>query len=519
MDRYQDMLINAWRESCRYIDIRESLDTITRLLARRIPLRELIVADCDTQRQSVEIISSSAGLPAMRTKTELTASQMKRLIGWCKGRELMKVPAGGKAPGPLASLFTEMSPIELLIGPLVSEHQSAGLLVFMAEAGTTFSAVHQKLATVLLEPLSAALENHHRLRELIALREAAEAEKRSLLTRLGRENLSEDIVGATGGLSGVMERVSLVSRSDVQVLILGETGSGKEVIARAIHTRSLRSSGPFIRVNCGAIPPDLIDSELFGHQQGAFTGATSTRRGWFERADEGTLFLDEIGELPLAAQVRLLRVLQEGVFERVGAESSIKVNVRIIAATHRDLAMMVQAGKFREDLWYRIAVFPVLLPPLRERPEDIAALAKHFAKRAAVRFGLLPQTPTPADIATLAKYNWPGNVRELASVVDRAAILGDGRSLEITKALGFASPAQAPNSIARPLASGNSVASGRQDESLDEVMKQHIVATLHQTRGRIEGPSGAARILRINPHTLRARMRKLGIEWADFRKR
>ena len=194
----------------------------------------------------------------------------------------------------------------------------------------------------MLEPCAVALDNDHRLHELRALREAAEADKRFLLTRLGREELSAPIIGADRGLRSVMERVGLVTRSDVPVLILGETGSGKEVIARAIHDRSPRARGPFLRVNCGAIPPELIDSELFGHEKGSFTGATATRRGWFERANEGTLFLDEIGELPFAAQVRLLRVLQDGSFERVGGEHSIKVDVRIIAATHRDLAVMVQ---------------------------------------------------------------------------------------------------------------------------------------------------------------------------------
>jgi hydrogenase-4 transcriptional activator len=328
--------------------------------------------------------------------------------------------------------------------------------------------------------------------------------------------VTETIVGANGRLRPVMERVTLVSPSDVPVLILGETGSGKEVIARAIHTRSARAAGPFIRVNCGAIPPDLIDSELFGHEKGSFTGAVSTRRGWFERADEGTLFLDEIGELPAAAQVRLLRVLQEGAFERVGGERSLKVDVRIVAATHQDLATMVQDGKFREDLWYRIAVFPIVLPPLREHPEDIAALAEHFAQRAAVRFGLTPQLPSPQDIALLAGYAWPGNVRELIAVIDRAAILGAGKRLEVGKALGLipgVSP-QAPTTDHSPPPPPSLAFTCR---SLDAVMTQHIEATLEATHGRIEGPHGAARLLGVNPYTLRGKMRKLGIDWSRFR--
>ena len=236
---------------------------------------------------------------------------------------------------------------------------------------------------------------------------------------------------------------------------------------------SARAAGPFIRVNCGAIPPDLIDSELFGHEKGSFTGAVGTRRGWFERADEGTLFLDEIGELPPAAQVRLLRVLQEGVFERVGGEHSIKVDVRIVTATHQDLATMVQHGRFREDLWYRIAVFPIVLPPLREHPEDIAALAEHFARRAALRFGLTPQLPSPQDIALLTDYAWPGNVRELAAVIDRATILGAGKRLEVGKALGLLPGVHPPPSTTDdPPPAQRSLAPTRL--SLDAAMTQHI---------------------------------------------
>ena len=271
-----------------------------------------------------------------------------------------------------------------------------------------------------------------------------------------------------------------------------------------------------MRVNCGAIPPELIDSELFGHEKGSFTGATGTRRGWFERADEGTLFLDEIGELPHAAQVRCLRVLQEGSFERVGGERSIKVDVRIVAATHRDLAAMVQNGRFREDLWYRIAVFPIVLPPLREHPEDIAALAAHFVHRAATRFGLTPQMPSPQDIALLTAYAWPGNVRELQAVIDRAAILGSGERLEVAKALGVTPGvgilSQTVGQFALAPSPGASTIM-----PLAAAMKQHIEATLAATCGRIEGPHGAARLLKINPHTLRGRMRKLGIDWGMFR--
>ena len=258
--------------------------------------------------------------------------------------------------------------------------------------------------------------------------------------RRKRPGLDAAIVGAEEGLREVMAAVRQVARADVPVLILGETGSGKEVVARALHAQSQRANGPILRVNCGAIPPELIDSELFGHERGSFTGAFGTRKGWFERADGGTLFLDEIGELPLAAQVRLLRVLQDGSFQRVGGERGLSVDVRLVAATNRDLRQAVREGAFREDLWFRIAVFPIPLPPLRERLRDIPALAAHFSLRAAERLGLPPRMPDAADLALLAAYAWPGNIREFASVIERAAILGDGRRLEIARALGVSSP-------------------------------------------------------------------------------
>jgi transcriptional regulator with GAF, ATPase, and Fis domain len=300
-------------------------------------------------------------------------------------------------------------------------------------------------------------------------------------------------------------------------LLLGQTGTGKEVIARVIHTHSSRAPHAFLRVNCGAIPPELIDSELFGHERGAFTGASETRPGWFERADGGTLLLDEVGELPPAAQVRLLRVLQDGWLERVGGRQPIHVDVRIVAATHRDLGAMVTEGRFREDLWYRLAVFPIFLPPLRQRREDIPALAVHFAHRAAVRFSLPLVLPSDDDIALLSEYSWPGNIRELGAVIDRAAILGNGERLEVGPALGLSAQQTPTSPAADPPARPRRLDSFAQILPLDEAMKQHIEAALTVTQGRIEGRRGAAAALKINPHTLRARMRKLGIDWNAFR--
>ncbi|HVQ13827.1 MAG TPA: sigma-54 dependent transcriptional regulator [Vicinamibacterales bacterium] len=323
----------------------------------------------------------------------------------------------------------------------------------------------------------------------------------------------ERLIGGDTGLAAVMSRARIVSRSAAPVLLFGETGTGKEIIARAIHEHSPFRNGPFRRVNCGAIPSELIDSELFGHEQGAFTGAVNRRKGWFEQADGGTLFLDEVGELALAAQVRLLRVVQESELVRVGGERPIKVNIRIVAATHRDLPSMVEQQTFREDLYYRLSVFPIVIPPLRDRPSDIRAFAEYFAERAANRFGLRSVAISDDDVELLAEYPWPGNVREMSAVMDRAVLIGQGRTLNVSGALGQGPRASTPS----PVRSGD--ATPARIAPLDVVIRQHIEAALEATNGRVEGRHGAARLLKINPHTLRARMRKLKIDWRQYRQR
>jgi transcriptional regulator with GAF, ATPase, and Fis domain len=400
-------------------------------------------------------------------------------------------------------------------GPLAAavicdEPRLNAVLLLAGLPGSDLPARTRDAIEALVEPLVPALRHHVREREAQALHEAAEADRRSLLGRLGRKDVVEAIVGADSGLREVMERVAQVARSDAPVLLFGETGSGKEVVARAVHRQSPRAEGPFIRVNCGAIPGDLIDSELFGHERGSFTGAVAQRRGWFERADGGTLFLDEVAELPLPAQVRLLRVLQDGLVQRVGGEQSVAVAVRIVAATSQDLRAMMREGRFREDLWYRLAVFPLYLPPLRERVGDIPALAAHFAQRAAGKLGLAPRLPGDEEIRLLCAYDWPGNIRELASVIERAAILGNGRRLEVAKALGIAA-------VRLPPADGVPVFAKAPPASFDEQARVIIEAALRRSFGRIDGPFGAARQLGLNPQTLRSRMKKLGIESRRFR--
>ena len=443
-------------------------------------------------------------------------NQMASILDWCRRGKVLHCHERGAEP-VLAVVPPKPIKSDVLVGPLALSDDRFGVLVLVAEFGAAFQPEHVDLMQVLLEPFAVALENDRRVAEMAVLRETAEADKRSLLKRLGRENLGDTIVGIGSGLRGVMERIELVSKSDVPVLIFGETGSGKEVVARAIHNGSPRAERPFIRVNCGAIPHELIDSQLFGHEKGAFTGATETRQGWFERADGGTLLLDELGELPLAAQVRLLRILQDGWFDRVGGQRPISVDVRIIASTHRDLPAMVAAGQFREDLWYRLAVFPIVIPPLRERREDIPELARHFAvARGHAGSDFIQSSRLQEDFGELLMdYTWPGNVRELGTVIDRAAILGDGKLLDVAKSLGVPSLARAREARRRPDSTPPPPKPKTMAEivPLDEIIRRHIEATLTATGGRIEGSRGAAELLKINPHTLRGRMRKLKIEW------
>jgi DNA-binding NtrC family response regulator len=329
----------------------------------------------------------------------------------------------------------------------------------------------------------------------IALRREIEAHGRSkAVVHCLAEELRHDMIGRSSALKRLLAQIGKVAPTDSTVLIQGETGTGKELVARAIHSASVRRERALVTVNCAALPRDLVESELFGHEKGAFTGATQQRRGRFELADGGSLFLDEVGELPLEAQAKLLRVLQEGQFDRVGGTRTLRADVRVIAATNRDLRAQVEAGRFRSDLYYRLNVFPIAVPPLRERREDIPLLVEHFAARAARRLGRKLDAVSPAFLERAKAYDWPGNVRELENLVERAVIMSTGPTLEPVEL----------SSESRPAApSGNG--------TLEAMERAHITRVLEQTRWVIEGKQGAAHILGLNPSTLRGRLRKLGI--------
>ncbi|MDX9740582.1 MAG: sigma-54 dependent transcriptional regulator [Gammaproteobacteria bacterium] len=504
-----ETLLKVWREIGLHDDMDAVTAAVSHLLQQSIQLIGIEILEFDKRRMGLRPIAAQPRDPA-RGSIALNGEQFGALLDWFDHERSTVASAAGPWPTPLAPLEEIHATRDAMLGVIARDQDGAprAIALLLAPAGTLQPA-RVRLLEKLFEPLAVALAQHERREELGKLRAAAS--KRRTVGAIDRDLTADGIVGSDSGLRPVMIRIDQVAPSDSSVLLLGETGSGKEVIARAIHDRSLRVAAPFIRVNCGALPPELIDSELFGHEKGSFTGAAARRKGWFEQADGGTLFLDEVGELPPAVQVRLLRVLQDGSLTRVGGEEAIHVDVRVIAATHRDLAAMVQEGAFREDLWYRIAVFPILIPPLRERRQDIPELARHFARRASAKIGLHPQMPTDADLALLQDYAWPGNVREMASVIERAAILGEGQRLDVAAALGLSVPARS--------GSGQRIAGTSQRfPTLDQVIVDHIQAALQLTHGRVEGRKGAAQLLGINPHTLRSRMRKFGIDPAPWRK-
>ncbi len=358
---------------------------------------------------------------------------------------------------------------------------------------------HSHRLKLLEKPFTGAILNLIHYRDVLSRNEKLEKVNADLRNRLGHTNATR-IIGAETGLKSVLKKVHQVAQTDSPVLLTGETGTGKELAAHAIHEMSSRANQPIVCINCGAISESLVDSELFGHEKGAFTGAGERKRGYFEQADGGTIFLDEIAELPAAIQVKLLRVLQEKSFRRVGGQSAISVDTRVIAATHKNLSEMVKNGSFRSDLWFRLNVFPIHLPPLRERREDIIEMAKHFAKSKAAEMNLSFQPVFASGVLDqLQAYAWPGNIRELQNLIERSLIISGGFPLtfpELTLKL-------SDNSTQESSQLGFNVF-----KKLDDVLIGHIQKALLLSQGKIEGDKGAADLLGLHPSTLRGKMRK-----------
>ncbi|MCP5053917.1 MAG: AAA family ATPase [bacterium] len=469
------------------------------------------------------------GYGAMRTIASASPSGFEKLDLLTPLSEEARVSAKGPTLPPSQDIFIFNDPqkyaisremleyhkvpcTSLMVMLLKSNGRALGSLVLITEGKEKYNTEHERMVSLLKEPFLIAMSNNLEHREVLKLKDLLADDNRYLHGELRRLS-GDEIIGANFGLQETIEKVRQVAELDSPVLLLGETGTGKDVIANAIHYSSSRAGGPFVSVNCGAIPDTLINSELFGHEKGAFTGAISQKRGRFERADKGTIFLDEIAELPLQSQVRLLHVLQNKIIERVGGTKTISLDIRVIAATNQDLEAKVKAGEFREDLWFRLNVFPIEIPPLRERKADIPALLQHFItlKAKELKFSAIPAI-APGAVDFLMEYGWPGNVRELQNVVERALILNRNGPVNFNHLnlphTGSADPAAKP---------------GNRDkisniEKLDDVISLHIRRILNKTNGKIHGPGGAAHLLGINASTLRNRMNKLGIQYGKSSK-
>ena len=376
------------------------------------------------------------------------------------------------------------------------------MLVFGSYQEAAYDTADGDFLQQVAKQVAVAVENALAFDEIATLKDKLYKEKVYLEEEVRTEHNFEDIIGESEALRRVLKQVEAVAPTDATVLVLGETGTGKELIARALHNLSPRRQRTFVKLNCAAIPTGLLESELFGHEKGAFTGAITQKVGRFELAHQGTLFLDEVGEIPLELQPKLLRALQEQEFERLGSTKTVRVDVRLVAATNRDLGQMVGEGRFRSDLYYRLNVFPVVVPPLRQRPEDIPQLVRHFTQRFARRMSRQIETiPTPV-MEALMGYPWPGNVRELQNVIERAVILSVGPSLQVPQSdlQAIAPPSQVP-----------AQAPTKSPVTLADAEREHILSVLRQTGWVVGGPKGAAVRLGMQRSTLQKKMKKLGI--------
>ncbi len=390
------------------------------------------------------------------------------------------------------------------IVPLLNRENCTGVLRVASKIPSAYSASEAEFLLEVAKQLSLAVENLKAYEEIASLKAKLEIENTYLQEEIRKEHNFDEIIGNSPQLLKLLDRVESAAPTDANVLIIGETGCGKELIARAIHSRSTRRNSPLVKVNCGAIPSGLVESELFGHVKGAFTSASERRIGRFELANNGTLFLDEVGELPLETQVKLLRVLQEQEFEPVGSNHTIRVNVRIIAATNRDLEKAVQSGGFRSDLYYRLNVIPLRVPALRERRTDIPQIVMACLQQSAKRTGKSIQSVSQETMRLLADYSWPGNIRELQNVIERGVVLSKGSVLKLGADL---LPIEEPKTCVEP----DAIAEANTGDSLEEVQRQHILRVLNRTGWVISGPNGAGAILDIHPNTLRSLMSRLGI--------
>jgi formate hydrogenlyase transcriptional activator len=458
----------------------------TRQFRKHVPHvagKEVVIEDCQVDAQSAR---SPAGIAITTKRPALFAENDLRALA---------------AESCIAKMVLDGGFKSVCSVPLLSHDRVLGALNIGSERPEAFSAEDVELLGQVAQQIAIAVENGLAFREIAELKEKLNTEKLYLEDEIRTEHNFGEIVGQSPVLKQVLEQVEIVSPTDSTVLIQGETGTGKELIARAIHNLSGRRDRTFVKLNCAAIPTGLLESELFGHEKGAFTGAIAQRLGRFELAHGGTLFLDEVGDIPLELQSKLLRVLQEQEFERLGSTRTIRVDVRLVAATNRDLVAMVAEKQFRSDLYYRLNVFPIVNPPLRERQDDIPALVRYFTQKFARRMNKrIERIPTEA-LAALSAYSWPGNIRELENLIERAVIVSRGSRLEI--------PLSELEQAAKVAAA---IETPRRLTTLEEAEREHIRQALHEANWQVGGPSGAAVRLGMKRTTLQSKMAKLGIE-------
>jgi PAS domain S-box-containing protein len=471
--------------------VRESEERLASILDSAL---DAVIA-CDAQQQ-IEYVNRAA--------PKIFACEANAMVGHSL-RQFLTGSLQRHVDDGLLSLARPQTPAQVLAGTDLFAKRANGAAFAVEATLSRLPLRDRNLYTLIVRDIEERRLAAERLRDLQAQNIYLQEEIRAV-------HNAEEIVGQSAVLRAVLEQVKLVAATDSAVLILGETGTGKELVARAVHANSPRQARPLIKVNCAALPAGLVESELFGHERGAFTGASERRIGRFELADGGTIFLDEIGEVPLPVQAKLLRVLQEQEFERVGGSKTLRVDVRLIAATNRDLEQAVALGTFRQDLLYRLNVFPVRLPPLRERVDDIPLLVHYFVGRFVAKIGRRISRVPRAVMERLMAYEWPGNVRELENIVERAVIISCGAELQMPPELAGVAVAQPVMAAApAPLEFRAAIDAS----SLEDVERQHIKAMLRRTQWRIEGPTGAASLLQLRPSTLRSRMKKLGIRRGD----
>ncbi|HEX4003567.1 MAG TPA: sigma 54-interacting transcriptional regulator [Candidatus Acidoferrales bacterium] len=461
--------------------------------------------DPETKMLRIQSIGSAEGVPALPENFLLPVAGTPHGVAYASGKPLLLKGEGTQGfPFDLPEHLVRASIRAGCWIPLMGREGPLGTLnVFSRQAGT-FAEEDLSGLVQLAGQVSVALDNALAFQRIADLNARLAKEKLYLEDELRTETNFNDIIGNSRALKRVLKQIETVAPTDSTVLILGETGTGKESLARAVHDLSPRRGRAFVKVNCASVPAGLLESELFGHEKGAFTGAIALRIGRFELAHQGTLFLDEVGEIPLELQSKLLRVLQEKQFERLGNSRTMTSDVRIVAATNRDLNKLVASGQFRSDLFYRLSVFPVMVPPLRDRAEDIPLLVHFFLERFAKRMGKNIDTVPPETMAALCRYSWPGNVRELEHVVERAVILSPGPELRVQR------------SELESIRRGDSQDGAAQSSStLEEIEREHILNVLRETKGRIGGAGGAAERLGVNRTTLNSRMQKLGISRKD----